>query len=363
MAARAAAGVAPVSAAIPIPRRAPRGAERAQLLLGQHLRRHHHQRPGARRRDERRRAERHRGLPRANVAHQQPPHGARGGQIGRDLVEGPRLRRRQRERERLFDARPHRRGQARRNGDRARRRGRAPQEKRELRHQGGLERQPTSRRRQRLQPGRVLVGRGVHPGERLRQRRKREPLSGRRRHQIEAVVAVGSVVVGPAEAGQRRAPHPLEHPPLDPLHDAVARPQAEPSVAARRQRRRDDRRLDHLARPVGGGPERARQRHLAPFGKGFGHRRRHAEPARAHHALPLLDEDVEEPAWKDVEPADPPAHEHHRPVGHLGQRSDRRRPPQIVVRARQSHQEIAHRPNAPLPEPPRRHRSRAGERA
>ena len=90
IAARAAAGVAPVSAASPIPSRAPSGASARSLLLGQHLGRHHHERPGARRGDQRRRAERHRGLPAANVA--RPAAAASGARRARSAAISSRAR-------------------------------------------------------------------------------------------------------------------------------------------------------------------------------------------------------------------------------------------------------------------------------
>ena len=301
------------------------------LLLGERLGRDHHEGRAAGRRDQRRGREGHRRLAAADVADQEPLHRARTLEVAGDFGQGLPLRGRERERQRRLEARPRRRGDLGPDADR-RRPGRRPtMQERELPDHQVLERDAPARARELLR--RRGIGRRVDEPERLGEPRQPEPRPRRRRKQLRRRVA---------EAGEGRGGEPLEDPPRHPFDGRVPRPDAEARLPAPGQRRREDRRVHELPRPVLCGANGAGQRDRAPLDEGLRHRRPGPEPARPdgrRRAVRRLDEDVEQPPREHVHAANRPAHERHRPLGNVRQRSDGRRLPEIVVATRQAQQQ------------------------
>ena len=244
--------------------------ERARLLLGQHLGRDHHQRAGAGGGDQRGRDERNRGLAAARVADQQPPHRTirqepwegflnfrddsagqsparqRARQIRRDLVGGADLR--GRELERQSGDGPGARFRELSGRQRPGRAGvRCPlRQESQLRHERALEQHAAAGRRRR----REIVGRRMQRPQRVGERRQTEPPQRLKRCQVH----------GPTrrDRGQRRRADPFQRAARHAGDLGVPRPDPQPRPATRQQRRRDDGRLQQLARAVARRVQRAR---------------------------------------------------------------------------------------------------------
>ena len=313
---------------------------------------HHHQRLAARRRDQRRGAERHGGLAAADVADEQAPHRPRAPEVARDLVErrapasavsvkGSAARtargppRRSARRPRSGAPSPPARARRRRNAS--------------LRHQRAP-RAPAGGAPAPAPPaasaGRVRAARGGAPAP-------RPATAGPSRARAPPAVNRLGRLGRRAEARERRrGASSRARAPLDALDEAVARPQAEPPASARAASAAvHHRRRDELARPVGRRAQRPGQRDVAALGEALRHAARGTgTSARARTCPPVLDEDVEQPAREDVHARSTvPARARPCPSADARQRRERRRRAQIVVPARQPHQQIAHRRARPAP--------------
>ena len=169
--------------------------------------------------------------------------------------------------------------------------------------------------------------------ERLRQRRQAQPRARRRGQQLGRPGR---------EHRERRRPDRRQRSPLDALDVGVARAQAQarPVGAAASSA------VTLLGCTISRVPSAAVRSGPAsatplPFTNAFAIEAMRPEPARPHARPILVDDDVEQPARKDMQPPDRPAHQHDGAVRDVAQRRDRRDAAEIVVAARQPHQQIA----------------------